>query len=366
MSILGNSEERVRDLIAQQSAEWFVANRAGLSSQDRDAFVSWLKASPMHVQEYLSVASVVRDLRQVRSGPGDSVEAIVARARMAEDNARRPLGFGGGDGLREILARRWQRAAVAMAGFGVVCVALLLAWNLRTAAPIAGPVAPLALHFETGHGEQQTYRLADNSVLHLNTDSAATVRYSSAERLVTLTSGEADFEVVHQPQRSFRVLAGPAEVVDVGTQFDVRLKADSTVITVQEGQVEVALSATGPGPGASSSAGGQRPFVAVHANEQINVADGQWPAAPMAVNAQRPTAWLHRQIVFEREPLTRVAAEFNRYAAKPIEIATPELGDLEISGVFATDDDEAFIAFLRSLDNVHIDETATRIRVSQK
>jgi transmembrane sensor len=83
------------------------------------------------------------------------------------------------------------------------------------------------------------------------------------------------------------------------------------------------------------------------------------------VDAQRTTAWLRRQIVFDQEPLERVAVEFNRYAPKQIEIATPALGNLEISGAFATDDSEAFIAFLRSLKGVRLEVTTTRIRVSR-
>ena len=78
------------------------------------------------------------------------------------------------------------------------------------------------------------------------------------------------------------------------------------------------------------------------------------------------TAWLRGEIMFENEPLERVAAEFNRYAPKPIEIATPALRSLQISGVFATDDTDAFIAFLRSLKGVRVEITATRIRVSQE
>jgi transmembrane sensor len=69
--------------------------------------------------------------------------------------------------------------------------------------------------------------------------------------------------------------------------------------------------------------------------------------------------------VFDQEPLERVAAEFNRYSPTPIEIVTPTLRDLQISGVFATDDTEAFIAFLRSLKGVRVEVTATRIRVSR-
>jgi ferric-dicitrate binding protein FerR (iron transport regulator) len=69
--------------------------------------------------------------------------------------------------------------------------------------------------------------------------------------------------------------------------------------------------------------------------------------------------------MFENEPLERVANEFNRYAQKPIEITTPALRNLQVSGVFATDNTAAFIAFLRSLEGVHVDVTATQIRVSK-
>jgi transmembrane sensor len=200
--------------------------------------------------------------------------------------------------------------------------------------------------------------------LHLNTDSAVTVRYSDNERLVVLTSGEAEFEVAHAPDRPFRVFAGPAEIVDLGTRFDVRLKDKSTLVTVVEGRIAVGLS---------TSAESGRPrqgytprLVHMDAGQQITVAEGEWPTAPVAVDAQRSTAWLRRQIMFENEPLERVASEFNRYARKPIEITTPALRNLEISGVFATDNSEALIAFLRSLEGVQVDVTATRILVSRK
>jgi transmembrane sensor len=83
------------------------------------------------------------------------------------------------------------------------------------------------------------------------------------------------------------------------------------------------------------------------------------------VDAQRSTSWLHRQISFDHEPLEQVASEFNRYSAKRIEIATPALRRLEISGQFATDDTDAFVAFLRSLPHVKVEVTATQIVVSQ-
>jgi transmembrane sensor len=156
-----------------------------------------------------------------------------------------------------------------------------------------------------------------------------------------------------------------AEIVDLGTQFDVRLQQDATMVTVVEGQVAVGRSASRAGPDTDSNQNQSRQFVSLRANQQIDVTASEWPAIPVTLDAQQATSWLHQQIKFEHEPLERVAAEFNRYAPKPIEITTPALRNLEISGVFATDDSEAFVAFLRSLDGVRVEVTATRIRVSQ-
>ncbi len=360
---MSTNDERLRDLIAQQAADWFVANRAEPSAREREDFAAWLKASPVHVEEYLGLAIIARDLREIGADPQSSVDAIVARARAAEDEPIRPLWPRIVGTTRDALLPRRHMATVTLAAFAVLGLGLLAWWNFGRATRSLIPEAVATLRFETRHGEQQTHRLLDGSVLHLNTDSAITISYGKSERIVMLTSGEADFEVRHEPTRPFRVFAGSAEVVDIGTQFDVRLKRDSTVVTVLEGRIAVGPSSMLRGRGTDSGQVLAR-FVELAADQQISVTQGVWPAAPIAVDAHRTTSWLRRQIMFDHEPLWRVATEFNRYASKPIEITTPALRDLEISGVFATDDADGFIAFLRSLDGVHVEVTATRIRVS--
>ena len=61
-------------------------------------------------------------------------------------------------------------------------------------------------------------------------------------------------------------------------------------------------------------------FVQINADEQSARCAGKWPATPVSVDAQRTIRRLHRQIMFESEPLHRVASEFNRYTPTPIEI----------------------------------------------
>lgn len=355
--------EQVHDLLTQQAADWLVANRAELPARERESFAAWLKVSPVHVEEYLGVAAVARDLRDACADLAASTDSLVALAREAGEEPT-PIGLAHIKVPRDSSSGRWRVAAVACGSLAVICLSLLSWWHFKIKPSEQAAVeAAATFHFSSRHGEQQTYRLPDQSVLHLNTDTSVTVRLSAAERLVTLESGEADFEVSHEPKRPFRVLAGSAQVIDIGTQFDVRLEPDVAVITVVDGRV--AVGPRSPGAGANAAAARRASFVELTTNEQLRVA--QWPpGAPVAADAHGTTSWMRRQITFEHEPLSSVAKEFNRYAAKPIVITTPALGNQEISGVFTIDDTNEFIAFLRSLKGVHVEVTDSRILVSQE
>jgi transmembrane sensor len=362
------TDERVRGLIAQRAADWFVANRAGLTQQERQSFNDWLRESPVHVEEYLALASIARDLRRACAASAPSIEALVASARGEADAKVESVWSRIVANVTDTPSRGgwfstggWRAAAVVLSALTVVSIGLVLFHNLTpTANRVSESEAVTTLRYQTGHGEQQTHVLEDNSVLHLNTDSAVAIRYSKARRDVILTSGEAVFEVIHDADRPFRVVAKSAEIVDLGTRFDVRLRASSTLVTVVEGRVAVRAAAGSPQGGLATES------VQVAAGQQVSVGEGMQPGAPVAVDVQRATAWLQRQISFEHEPLERVAAEFNRYASKSIEITTPALRSLQVSGVFRTDDTDAFIAFLRSLDRVRVEVTANRIVVSEE
>jgi transmembrane sensor len=359
-------DEQIRAIVAEQAAEWFVANDAGpLDAGESAALVAWLKASPIHVEEFLRVAAIARDLDAAGASLG-SVEDLIARAQAEDDRPVQRYGSRALATLRSLTVPRWQTAAVTLAAIGVVALGVFWFSKLGPVTDRSALSEITVLHFATHHGEQQTQRLPDNSMLHINTDTAIEVRYSKIERLVVLESGEADFEVAHESDRAFRVLAGPAQAIAHGTQFDVLLKGESALVTVIEGRVGVAPSGISQ---STSPAQEQMPMpglVELHANQQIRVSRDERPVAPTTVDAHRATAWLHHQIAFDHEPLERVAAEFNRYAPKPIEIATPELRKLEISGSFSTDDSEEFLAFLRSLEGVRVEVTAKRILVTQK
>ena len=96
---MNSNEEKSRAAIAEQAGEWFVANDEGsLDARDSAALATWFKTSPVHIEEFLGVSAVVRDLKQARTDPQYSLEAILARARTEDE---------------EPVQRRWPRETEA-------------------------------------------------------------------------------------------------------------------------------------------------------------------------------------------------------------------------------------------------------------
>jgi transmembrane sensor len=342
MNEMSSSNEQVRSAIADQAGAWFVENRAGpLDAATRAAFTAWLHTSPVHVQEYLAVAVLARDLPAATDPPHGSLESLLAEARADADNvvSLAPARMSPA-APRARWSPSWAMAVVA-AMVLMVCGAL---WSVRD-----GERFGLPKTYSTTHGEQSARVLPDGSVLHLNTDSELTVRYSHGERLVEIERGEALFQVVHNDQRRFRVAAGAAGVLAVGTRFDVRRSPDMVRVTVAEGTVAV-FAVTAP-------LAAQR----VEAGYQVDV--GEQVGAPRAVDPRAALAWLERKIAFEDRPLAEVAEEFNRYGRIRIEIQDPEMRSLSVSGVFDAYDTDSFATFLGTLDGVQVEKTPTRILV---
>jgi transmembrane sensor len=343
------SDEQIRAAIAEQACEWFMENRSGpLDPKESVRFMAWLQASPMHVEEYLRIAALAPDLETAARTNKTPREILLARARGEPEGI---VSFDrAGMGHQPALARRrrfpvWSLAAAA----ALAVAAVTTVWSMRD-----GERFGLPRSYSTVRGEQRIQRLPDGSVLHLNTDSKVTVRYSRTERLVSLDRGQALFEVAHQDERRLRVQTDRARVVAVGTQFDVYRKSGTTTVTVVEGSVEVYRGAAPPPTGTESS-------VRLNPGEQISVGDRI--GALRHVDARAAVAWLQRQIDFEDEPLGEVTAEFNRYGPVTVEIDDEALRALPISGNVDAYDTDSFAAYLATLNGVIVQKTPTRIRV---
>jgi transmembrane sensor len=189
-----------------------------------------------------------------------------------------------------------------------------------------------AVIITAGDSRPRVEHLPDGSVLHLNKGAEVTVSFSDRQRRIELRKGQAYFDVAPEISRPFQVRAGGTDVVAVGTQFDiVRRGGQAITVTVIEGAVDVGRAAR------------------LEAGEQVRV-DGGMHSAPEMVDLRAATAWMHREVAFDGQPLEKVVREFNRFLSTPIEVQDPGLRQLQVSGIFDTYDPESFLGFLRQYD----------------
>jgi len=229
-------------------------------------------------------------------------------------------------------------------------------------------------------GEERSVRLADGSMLTLNSRSRVRIEFTKSARTVDLLEGEALFHVAKNPARPFIVRADGTFVRVIGTEFDVNKRNSGTVVTVVEGRVAVvpdpaqarhsgstAVRSADPEESRSPAAGQvpahdeKNQTVILSAGEQIKVAIGAAPQ-PTRTDLTSAMAWTRGRVILDSATLEEIADEFNRYSER--RLTTEDHGEtpLRLSGVFSTDPD-FLIDYLRERPDIRVTVTETEIRI---
>jgi transmembrane sensor len=193
--------------------------------------------------------------------------------------------------------------------------------------------------YTTRAGERRVVTLADGSQVALDSRSEVSVRFSAHARELTLTQGQARFDVTHDIERPFSVTADGHKVIAIGTSFNVDLFGPSLLVTLIEGRVVVASTPSSVNPTQVDASLAQ---VTLDAGEQI-VFSPQAPPSVAHVNPGQAVAWENGEVVSENDSLTAVVARVNRYARDSVVIGDTQTGELRISGVFHTGDIDGFV-----------------------
>jgi transmembrane sensor len=347
---MNSRQLKTRTRSAKQAREWFVTNQSGVLDEEQNAaFLAWLRASPLHIQNYLRVAQIMEEVKALKTDAEVSLEEFLTRSRAQAGSAlprSRP-----GRWFERSVTNTGPRLALIAAAIGATSLGLVW-WE-----HVSQRANETALR--TMHGELLVSRLPDGSTVHLDSDSAVVLRYTSQERLVELAAGRSFFEVVHDEKRRFRVQSGDAGAIAVGTRFEVTRDKYTTIITVADGEVAV-FSGT---PRWLSTASETPPEVSrVVAGYALRVDGKNVADTPVRVDMAQSLGWLEHKIVFENRPLNEVAQEFNRYSPIQIEV-DDSVRDLPMSGSFEVNDAESFVRFLGTLPGIKVERMGTRIRI---
>jgi len=315
------------DEMMEVAAGWLLRERSGMDARARETLAALLAEDVAFRRAYGRVARGWDALDQVGSSP----VMLAARAAALEQPPRiRPV----------------PRFAYALAAAAVL-VAMIVVGAVRF--PVIRPAeraitaqAPAEI-YRTPRGGRTTVTLADGSVMSLNTDTVARVRFTATRRSVELLRGEAYFQVSHDAGRPFVVDAGHRDIVAVGTAFDVYRDPAIIRVVLAEGRITVGPPRRRAGSAQAAADLHVRPGQGV----VYDVARGQARLRPM--NLAALTSWREGRLRFDAVALDAAVAELNRYSDVQLELTDSSLRDLRISGVFRTGQPDAFVAALTKL-----------------
>lgn len=291
------------------------------SAEDEQRVRRWVQASPANEAE-LRILEAAWNAAARAGRHYDSRRAWSSvRARMAlseaaqSDDAPTPRTEPRRSALRSNVMR-WAAVFALLIGGGV-----LLGRMLPTS---RGDVMLIARQVSTGPGDRTTVRLGDGSLVVLGPGSTLReVEGADDDRRVALT-GSAYFDVAHDEQRPFVVVAGAVETRVLGTTFAVRGYGDGSPVevVVESGRVRVRPDVAGEGvvlvPGQMGT---------VTSDGSVTVRSG--------VDVDARLGWREGRLYFEATPLRDVAAEIERWYGIEITIADSSIATYPLTATFA-------------------------------
>jgi len=310
--------------ITAEACAWVAQLSTGeLKPADEIAIREWIQRSPRHAAELQKMAKLSMDIN-VLTDMQDSME-------IAEEN-----NFDETSSQRKSWAFPFALASIAM--FMVIGAFFLNFHSFSVVQPLL---------ISTTIGEFREAELPDGTLVKINTNTKLEVSYTDKIRKVRLLSGEALFDVKHNPNRPFLVYADEQYVRAVGTAFTVSLLRDKLSVTVVEGTVEFAKltppkEETTPNNTSTIQAIPETPPpVFLEVGQHISIT----PEQPVAVvqtmpvsDLKRELSWQHELFDFSDTPLKEVINELNRYSDVKIDIVDSSLFDIKFGGIFRTSD----------------------------
>jgi transmembrane sensor len=345
------SQEKELIAIREIAAEWVMrlGSAQPLAHADKVAFSEWLRASPIHVREYLQAEATRHLLGEALREDSTDVQELLAEAQS--NVVALPAGtpphadVEPSPEVRQGNPRRLVRTAIAAAVVMSIAVAATV-WS------------DMFVAYSTDVGEMRTVMLHDGSIVELNTNSKVRIHFTKRSRDVYLSRGEAFFAVAKDPERPFEVMSDTTSIRAVGTEFNVYRRHDQTIVTVVHGKVVVSADSPSSSPGAFNQRdihSGSTPL-GVDEGHRVVIDTSSGIESQVSESAtadtDNDTSWRQSRLIFHNEPLGRVITEFNRYNHKQIVIANPQLARRAISGVFDPRKPQGLLLFLQRTSDV--------------
>ncbi|WP_434704133.1 FecR family protein [Pseudomonas sp. Z1-12] len=275
------------------------------SAQEREAFALWHAADEEHARAWRQLGMLDQRF-SVANGPA---RAALLQSRVSIRRRIRKVGSG-------------LASVVAAIGLALFAGERYLPFDYWLADQ------------RTETGEQRTLRLADGTLINLNTHSALDVRFDDKQRRIILQEGEILVETGHDDPRPFIVETREGSLRALGTRFLVKRENEGTRLSVLKSAVAARPQAT------------DIEQILREGQQVLMRHDGLGPTIALNPGAD---AWTRGMLVVDNARLEDLVHELGRYRRGYLGVE-PQVADLRITGSFPLHDtDLALTALLPTL-----------------
>jgi len=354
------------DAAAEWHTRWRAASDSGLPAEEVDEWAEWSKV-PENKAAFDAVEFVSKARFMLQPPP------LPTAQELAEDDT-----FTGDDGAdrepgpvavpAELSAPLvFQRPAPQSRIPWRPVIAVGLAAAAAAAAAVFTPVLAWfdsrpseSVHtVSTTSSELKQVTLSDGSRVTLGAKTQLSVQYGNCHRTILLETGEALFNVAHDPKCPFTVIAGDGAITALGTEFSVRRTLNRVTVQVAEGLVNVqprdALASVSL-PTDTALPNVSWPDAQLAQGQEVTYLGNQSRTPVESEDSRVATEWLDGRREYHHEPLKYLIADINRYVEEPIEMDA-DVGKLQFSGLVYESQVKKFLQDLEIIFPVKVTRT---------
>lgn len=306
------------DAITDAAAHWCMRLHAeDCTDAERRVFAQWYAADARHGDEYRAMCEIWDISAQVPAVNPPPSPAPAVIAGPAADSAR------------PARKRSWRPAAAA---------AMVAALTLPVAGYVGWYQGLIPDGYESYEAQDATrlVTMSDGSRIELNLGTRLTYLNYRDRRSVTLSRGEAFFEVSHDRNHPFVVDVGRGSVKVTGTRFNVWLYEDQVRVTLLDGSVRVRSDRDQPSSDLPLEPGMQARFQPGDSQPDVHRTDRH----------DTSLAWRTGKVIFDDLPLSEALPMINRYLPEPVLLADKATGQLRLGGSYNTRDMSSLLGIL--------------------
>jgi transmembrane sensor len=299
--------DQINQKLIEEAMDWFLRLREpSRSNSDEVAFAAWIVRSPRHQEAWTKACR--------------TWEVMGETSPVNLQTWQTPRS------LRTAKPRRFGRRQAIGIGIAACLVAVVVGPTL---------VTRYQADYTTATGEIRRITLEDSSTVDLSAASAIAVDFSGTGRRVRLLYGEAFFDVRPDTGRPFTVDAtGELNITVVGTAFDVNVTKQIASVQLAHGVVDLSAVKTGSS-------------MQLRPGDFVTLDRGSGQLFMASTDVDGIALWRDGKLFVQDVTIATVVAELQRYHPSWITVASGELGERRITGLYdLSDPDRALEALV--------------------